>query len=336
MKKSKKILVLGACTLLLCGCGKEFPKLSDGSNPVISFKEGTEAVSANDLYESMKKNYALDSMLTLMDSKLLEKEYPSDLEDAKKSAKSTVQSMKDSYGEDYITSYFGSIEAYENMVYLNTLQQKAILDFAKTKVSEKEMESYYEKNIYGDVTVSHILVKTGVTESTSADEKKKLESDAKDKINTIIKKLDEAESKRDVFKELVKEYSEDEATKDKDGSLGAINTGTLSSSYDELLKTARELKDGEYSKSVITTELGYHVILRESSSEKPKYDDKKEEIKETLGNEKLNEDKTLRVTAMDELRKKYGMNIEDPDLKEKYANYIASQIASARESGSNN
>jgi len=89
-------------------------------------------------------------------------------------------------------------------------------------------------------------------------------------------------TKKEKFKELVKEYSEDEATKEKDGSLGAINTNTLSSSYDEILKSARELKDGEYSKSVITTELGYHVIFRESSKEKPSYDSKKNEIKEAI------------------------------------------------------
>lgn len=33
---------------------------------------------------------------------------------------------------------------------------------------------------------------------------------------------------------------------------------------------------------------------------------------------------------MDELRKKYGMDILDSDLKEKYSNYIANQIANAR------
>ncbi len=336
MNKTKKILVLGACTLFMCGCGSELPTLSDGSQPVISFKEGMDAVSAQDLYNTMKESYALDSMITLMDTKLLEKEYPNDLEDAKKSAQSTVKAMIDSYGEDYITSYFGSSKAYQNYVYLNTLQQKAILDFAKTKVSDKEMNSYYEKNIYGDVTVNHILIKTGVTDNTSSDDKKKLESDAKDKINEIIKKLDEAEDKAKKFSELAKEYSEDDATKENGGSLGAINTGTLSTQYDELLKSARELKDGEYSKSVITTELGYHVIYRVYASEKPSFDDKKDEIQEAIANEKLTDDATLRITAMDELRKKYGMEINDSELKEKYSNYIANQIASARNSASTN
>ena len=115
-----------------------------------------------------------------------------------------------------------------------------------------------------------------------------------------------------------------------------INTGTLSSSYDELLKAARSLKDGAYSTSLITTELGYHVIYRESSSEKPSYDDKKDEIQETLANEKISADATIRVTAMDELRKKYGMDILDEDIKKQYSNYIANQIASAKNNSNGN
>jgi len=329
MKKSKKLILLGACTLLLCGCGKDIPTLSDGSEEVVSFNEGTESISANELYEAMKESYALDSVLTLMDTKILEKEYENDKEDAKKNAESTVKSMKDTYGEDQIIQAFGSVEYYKKTLYLNNLQQKAILDYGKTLVSDKEISSYYDKNIYGDVTVDHILIKTGITNETG-EEKTKKENAAKDKINEIIKKLNEADNKLEKFKELAKEYSEDEATKENGGSLGAINTGTLSSSYDELLKSARELKDGSYSTSVITTELGYHVIYRESSSEKPKLEDKKEEIKEAIAEDKIDDDATIRITAMDELRKKYGMNINDSEIKEKYSNYIANQIASAK------
>ena len=81
---------------------------------------------------------------------------------------------------------------------------------------------------------------------------------------------------------------------------------------------------------MITTELGYHVIFRESSSEKPSKEDKKDEIIEAIANTKLNDDATIRITAMDELRKKYGMDIIDSEIKEKYSNYIANQIASAK------
>lgn len=221
------------------------------------------------------------------------------------------------------------------MVYLNELRNIAILDYAKSLVTDNEIKSYYDKNVYGDVTINHILIKTGVTESTSSEDKTKLETEAKNKANDIIKKLDEADDKLAKFKELAKEYSEDEATKDNGGSLGAINTGTLSSSYDELLEASRKLKDGEYSKSVITTELGYHVIYRESSSDKPTLDSKKDEIKEEIANNKLEEDTTIQITALDELRKEYDMTINDSEIKSKYSNYIANLITNAKNNSAN-
>ena len=328
----KKIVIVSLCTLLLCGCGKEIPTLADGGQAVVTFSDESLSVSTNDLYNSMKEQYALNSLIELMDKKILEKELPDDLETEMENAKTTVKSMKDTYGEEQIVSYFGSIDNYTNYIYINNLQQKAILNYAKTKVTDKEVKSYYDKNIYGDVTVDHILIKTNVTEDTSSEDKEKLETEAKNKINEIIEKLNNAEDKLATFKELAKEYSDDEATKDTGGSLGAINTDTLSSSYDELLEAARKLEDGKYSTELITTELGYHVIYKESTAEKPELDSVKEDILETLGNDKISEDATLSITAMEELRKKYGMEITDSDLKEKYSNYIANSIASAKQS----
>lgn len=328
--KTKKILVLGACSLLLCGCGKTIPTLSDGSQAVVTLNEGLESVSANQLYEKMKENYSLNAIISLMDTEILENKYKDDLEDAKEQAESTIKSLISTYGEDQVIAMYGSKASGEETIYLNTLRNKAILDYGKSLVTDDEINSYYEKNIYGDVTVDHILVKTGVTEDTSDEDKTKLENEAKEKINEIIEKLKNAEDKLATFKELAKEYSDDEATKNNGGSLGAINTGTLSSEYDEILKSARNLKDGEFSTEIITTSLGYHVIYRESSSEKPSLDDKKDEILETLGNEKINDDQTLQVTALDELRKEYGMVINDSEIAEKYSSYIANQIASIK------
>lgn len=329
MKKVKKLVAIGACTLLLCGCGSA-PTLSDGSQAVIQFNEGTESISANQLYEAMKENYALETVIDLMDKELLEIKYKDDLEDAKKNAETTVKSMKDAYGEEQIVSYFGSLDRYKETLYLSNLRNKAIEDYSKSLVTDAEIQSYYDKNIYPDIVIDHILIKTGVSEDTSEEEKTKLEDAAKKKINEIIEKLNKSDKKLETFKELALEYSEDEATKDIGGSLGAVNTGSLTSSYDEILKSARSLKDGEYSKSVITTDLGYHVIFRESAKEKASLDEKRSEITDTLGSQKLEEDATIRVTALDKLRKEYGMSIEDSDIKTKYSNYIANQIAQAR------
>ena len=323
--KKKKIITLGLCTLMLCGCGKEIPTLSDGSQAVVSFEDGSLNISANELYENLKKQYALDNILQMLDKKILEKEYSDSLDDAKTYAKETVNSMKATYGEEQIEAYFGSIDSYTDYLYTSNLQQKAILDYAKTLVTEKEIKSYYDKNIYGDVVVDHILIKTNVTDDTSEEDKTKLEDEAKKKINEIIEKLDKADDKLAKFKELAKEYSDDDATKENGGSLGAINTDTLSSSYDE------SLKDGTYSKDLIITELGYHVIFKEKTEEKKSLDEVKDSVIESLANDKLSSDSTLNITAMQKLREKYKMNIEDSDIKDKYSKYITNSIAQARE-----
>lgn len=48
----KKVLILGVCSLLLCGCGK-IPTLSNGDEAVVTFKDGN-MISANDFYEKQK------------------------------------------------------------------------------------------------------------------------------------------------------------------------------------------------------------------------------------------------------------------------------------------
>ena len=51
--------------------------------------------------------------------------------------------------------------------------------------------------------------------------------------------------------------------------------------------------------------------------------------------EKLDEDKTLQVTVLDDLRKSYGLKFKDAKLKKNYNNYIKEAIKQAEESKSN-
>ena len=94
---------------------------------------------------------------------------------------------------------------------------------------------------------------------------RRAEAEAEATVEEIIARLDEAkdngEDIEEVFASLVEEYSEDESTIDDGGALGRINYGTLGDRY-ELVSAAAELEVGEYSTEVITTELGYHVILK--------------------------------------------------------------------------
>ena len=113
------------------------------------------------------------------------------------------------------------------------------------------------------------------------------------------------------------------------GAFGKINYGTLSSSYDELIDAATKLKDGEYSTSVITTELGYHVILKTKSYEKDTLENLKESILKTLADKYIKDNSSsVGLNALQHYRKEYGMEIQDDEIKKQYSNYIQNALAS--------
>lgn len=335
----KKIAILGICTLMVCGCGKTIPTLENGSDAVVTFENGS-MISINDLYNDLKNNYALDSLMNLIDKKILEDKYKDNISSANENADITMKSLKENYGDDLLSAIqmytsYQTVEAYRNYVYINYLQNQAVEDYAKNQITEKEMNTYYEKNIYGDVLVNHILITPNVQDNASSEDKTKAENEAKETIKTIIAKLKESQNIKETFTSLAKEYSEDSSTKEEGGSLGYINNGTLSSNYDEIVKNAFKLKDGEFSTEVITTELGYHVIFREASKEKASFDEVKDSIRETLSKNLMEEDATIGAKALQDLRKSYGMDIVDSEIKKQYATYIQNALTQKKNDSSN-
>ena len=331
----KKVAVLALCLLMVAGCGKKIPTLSNGDEAVVTLKGSM--ISANELYDGLKKDYALNALVNMIDKKILEKDYKKKKEEANKEADNTIKQLEDAYGDNllstiqYYTNY-STIEGYRDYIYIDYLKGLAIDDYCKKQITDKEIKEYYDKEIVGDIKVNHILITAKVKDDMTDEEKTKAEDEAKKKAENIIKELKKTDSKKvaDKFKELVKENSEDEATKEKGGSLGYINKDTLDSSYDALVKAAYELKDGQYSTKVITTELGYHIIYRESSKEKAALKDVKESIVEKLATDYRSKNSVAAVKAMQELRKKHEMEIIDTDLKAQYAKMIQNELANAQ------
>lgn len=334
----KKGLILSLiCLLTLCGCGK-IPTLQNGEEAVITFAkdEKEHKISAEELYEELKNNFGLEATLKLIDTYVLEAEFADYIEEAKDNAESYVKAMIESYGDEqtlleaiqYNTNYT-TIEAYQDYLYLSFMQSHALEEYAKDQVTDKEIKAYYEDEAKEDVEVYHILITPEVTDDMKSDEKTKAEDEAKQVAKDIIKKLDKADNKLEEFKKLVKEFSDDESTNKKDGNLGYINYGDLDENYDELLDAVYKLKDGNYSKEVITTELGYHVIYRNASKEKESLEDLKEEIIETLANRKLEKDAEMSINSMKYYRKLYNMEIIDSELNRQYGIYLNNLINQA-------
>ena len=326
----KTIILTVICLTFLCGCGKT-PKLQNGEEAVITFKKDNKEhkISADELYEDLKNNYGLQRTVQLIDTYILESEFPDKIEEAKSQAKNYLNLYTQLYGgEDALLEFlqqrtnYSTISAYKESLYINVLEETALLEYAKTLVTDKEIEKHYNENVKEDIELYHILIKPKVTDGMSDEDKKEAEKNAKKTIDEIISKLDDANDKLATFKELVKEYSIDDASKEKDGNLGYITYGDLDNNYDELLDSAYKLKNGEYSKKLITTELGYHVIYRNSSKEKDKLENVKNDIVETLANEKIKNDSKLYFESLKYYRKLYNMNIIDSTLNSQYGIYM--------------
>ncbi len=333
----KKLLVLAVCLMLTAGCAKEIPKLKNGEEAVVSLEQGK--ISVDDLYEEIKNTYGLTTLVNMVDKKILEDKYKDDLEEATKSADSQIASLEEYYGDDALSAVqqytgYSTMEAYKDYLYLAYLQNLAVEDYAKEQIDDKQIEEYYSNEVKGDIEVSHILITPDVTDDMSDEDKTKAEDEAKKKAEELIKKLDEAEDKKATFETLAKENSDDEATSDKGGSLGYINTDTLSSDYGTFSEEAYKLEDGKYTTSPVKSSLGYHIILRTNTKEKAKLDDVKNTIIEKLAEELISNDNTTSVNALQALRKEYGMEINDSELNKQYSNFIQNSLAAAIEANS--
>ncbi len=339
----KKIFALCAIMLLASGCGK-VPKLENGKEAIVTFKDG-EKISVDDFYELIKNEYGLNSLISMVDKYICETEFEDYKDTASKNADALINSLKEQYGsEDKLLealqgSGYNTIDAYKDYAYLSYLQSHAIEEYAKTKITDKEIENYYKNDAIGDMEINHILITSNVKKDATDDEKKAAQDEAKKKANEVINKLNTAkkngEDITEAFTKLAKEYSEDDSNKDKGGALGKINYGSLSSKYDELVKAAKSLKDGEYSTSVITTELGYHVILKVKTYEKDTLENLKDSIKETLAEKYITNNKSsIGLNALQHYRKEYKMEIQDDEMKKQYSNYIQNALLTIQQNNS--
>ena len=341
----KKVIGLVAILLLATGCGK-VPKLENGSDAVVSFKDGG-MISVDDYYNKIKDTFGLNTLITMVDTYICETEFADYKETAKNNADAMIDAFIEQFGseDEFLnqlqsqTSY-QTVDAYREYLYLSYMQSHAVEEYAKLQLTDKQIEKYYETDIIGDMEISHILITSDATSDATEDEKEEAQEKAKTTVEEIIEKLNTAkkngEDVTQVFADLAKEYSKDAATKDNGGSLGKINYGDLSSSYDELIAAAQKLKDGEYSTSVITTELGYHVILKTKTYEKDTLENVKDKILEELANQYISANQSsIGITALQHYRKEYNMEIQDDEMKKLYSNYIANAMAAINTSSSN-
>lgn len=337
MKKNLKLLgITTICLFLVAGCGN-IATLENGEEAVVTF-DGADGISANDLYEELKSIYGISTLITMIDKQIYEVEYADSLEDAMTYATSYLESAISYYGSEDDALYYMGCSTYDecvNLMYVSYLQNLAIEDYSLSLITEDQVEKYYEDEYYGDVTLSHILITSDASSTADDDEITEAEEAAEDTAKEIIALLKEADENgediEEYFAELALEYSDDSSTSSNGGSFGTINYIDLDSSYDELIDAAIELSDGEYSTSVIETELGFHVILKVESYDKEDVEDVTDVITQLLSDNALVSDAYLSLDALEYYREEYGFDITDDELYEEYVEYLKyldEQIAS--------
>lgn len=320
----KKLLILFVFLLIFAvGCKKQ-TKVSD--DQVITFKDESLNISANDLYNTLKEKYGTSILIDMMDTKILNEEYP-DSDEIEAYVNNQITSIKNYYKTnseflEYINNYgYKNEEELKTYFRLNRKRSLAVEDFIKKTLSNDEIQKYYDNNISGDITGSHIIIEVKTSSTATEEEKRTAKEEALNKAKEAIEKLDNGTS----FAEVAKEYSTDDATKDNGGNMGTFNSLELD---DVTRQEFAKLKKSEYSKTPVETEYGYEIFYKEDEKEKPSLDSVKLKITKKLTEEKLTEDDKLQYKGLINLRKKYGFDIKDETLKTYYENSMNNALKS--------
>lgn len=234
-----------------------------------------EKITKAALQEKLVETYGSSTLDQMINDKVVELEV--------KKANITIPEKEINEEMDKLIEQYGGEEAFNT-----TLKQQGVSkkDFKKSveqflsinkilepriELTDEEIKAYFDENKASfdepeQVEASHILV-----------EDEKIAKEVK-------KKLDEGAD----FAELAKEYSTDDANKDNGGELSFFPKGKMAKEFED---KAFSMKVGEISDPV-KTDFGYHIIkvTDKKEAKDAKFEDHKEEIKDTLHDQKINQE----------------------------------------------
>ncbi len=329
----KKIIKVTASALAICllitGCGNN-AELKD-NNTVVKTDEGK--ITADELYESLRDKYGISVLVDMIDHQLFDEKYKTD-DTEEETINAQIEQMKSQYNNDdeafqaAITQYLG-VEDEDELRDLLSLEYKrnlAIEDYVKDSITDDEIQKYYDDEVIGDIKVRHILIKPETTDDMSTEEQTEAEEKAKKEAEDLIKQLDDGAD----FEELAKEYSDDTGSASDGGLIDYFNKDD---NMDEaFLNASIDLEEGKYTEEPVQSSFGYHIILKLDQKKKPKLNKVKNDIIETLAENKLNEDATLRYNALIEIREEAGIKFNDDSLKKDYDELMQQLIDSVNSS----
>ncbi len=329
-----KIFKLTACALIVCllvtGCGNN-AELED-NHTVVKTDEGE--IKADALYEELRDKYGISVLVDMIDHQLFDEKYKTD-ETEEETINAQIEQMKAQYNNDEeafnaaITQYLGVEDENElrDMLSLEYKRNLAIEEHVQDSIADDEIQKYYDDEIIGDMSVRHILISPDTNDDMTDEEKEAAEEDAKKQAEDLIKQLDDGAD----FEELAKEYSDDTGSAEDGGFIDYFNKDD---NMDEaFLNASIDLEEGEYTKEPVQSSFGYHIILKVDQKDKPELDEVRDDIKETLAEEKLNEDSALMYNALIEIREEAGIEFNDDSLKKDYDELMQQLIDNVSSAG---
>ena len=329
----KKIVKVTASALAICllvtGCGNN-AELKD-NNTVVKTDEGK--ITADQLYESLRDKYGISVLIDMIDHQLFDEKYETD-ETEEETINAQIEQMKSQYNNDEeafqaaITQYLGVEDEDElrDMLSLEYKRNLAIEEHVQDSITDDEIEKYYDDEVIGDIKVRHILISPETTDDMSTEEQTEAEEKAKKEAEDLIKKLDDGAD----FEKLAKEYSDDTGSASDGGLIDYFNKDD---NMDEaFLNASIDLEEGKYTEEPVQSSFGYHIILKLDQKKKPKLNKVKNDIIETLAEEKLNEDAALRYNSLIEIREEAGIKFNDDSLKKDYDDLMQQLLDSVNSS----
>lgn len=162
------------------------------------------------------------------------------LEDLVRYEMGVQEAMKKGLQDDPVVK-----ERIRQEIYKGLIEKELGKAVSEIKVTEKEMQAYYQKN--PEIRTSHILIEF---RPDATEEQKKAAKDRAGEIFEEVKK-----SKRP-FEELVGLYTDDALSKRNGGDVGWQSRLTLMPAY---YNAALAMKVGEV-KGLIETQYGFHIV----------------------------------------------------------------------------
>lgn len=325
MKKIFKVLICGILAISLTGCGSNKTSPSNGDDSVISLTKNNFKVTANDLYNTLKEKYATNYLIQEIDKNILDDKYETNSE-TNEYVENQIKMYQMMYGnseqqllEALQSAGYQDLNEFKSTILLNYKRELATKDYEKAKITDKDIQKYYENDVYGDITLRHILVSLDITDTMTDEEKNEALEKANSKIKEIYEKLDSGTD----FKEVAKEYSDDSATKEDGGLVGTFNKQQMIEKFNtEIDDAVVNLNVGSYTKKAVKSSYGYHILYKEAQKDKPKLEEVKDTIIDTLVEKAMDDDAKAQYKAMIELREEYGLTFNDDDVKKQYDNAV--------------